>query len=54
MRAMENLVHRCMARTLEQDGSVEVVHDEAARRLQQASSGMGALLRFHLPAMQLA
>ena len=54
MRAIENLVHRCTARALEQDGSVEVVHDEAARRLQQAGSGMGALLRYRLPAMQLA
>jgi peptide subunit release factor 1 (eRF1) len=43
-----------MTRTLEQNGSVEVVHDEAARRLQQAGGGMGALLRYRLPAMQLA
>jgi peptide chain release factor subunit 1 len=54
MRAAQNLVHRCMARALEQHGSVEVVHDEAARRLQQAGGGMGALLRYRLPAKQVA
>ena len=46
MHAVHDLAHRAMGRTLEQAGSVEVVHDEAAKRLQAAGGGLGALLRF--------
>jgi peptide subunit release factor 1 (eRF1) len=46
MRAVHDVVHRAMARTIEQAGRVEVVHGDAARRLLQAGDGMGALLRF--------
>jgi peptide subunit release factor 1 (eRF1) len=45
MRPVHDVVHRAMARTIEQAGRVEVVHGDAARRLLQAG-GLGALLRF--------
>ncbi|MEA2724329.1 MAG: peptide chain release factor subunit 1 [Gemmatimonadales bacterium] len=50
MRPVHNVVHRAMARTIEQAGRVEVVHGEAARRLQEAGGGLGALLRFRATA----
>jgi peptide subunit release factor 1 (eRF1) len=48
-----DLLHRAMARTLEQAGSVEVVHGDAARRLRDEGGGLAALLRFRLPASRL-
>ncbi len=50
MRPVHNVVHRAMARTIEQAGRVEVVHGEAARRLLEAGGGLGALLRFRATA----
>jgi peptide subunit release factor 1 (eRF1) len=50
MRAVHDLLHRAMARTLEQAGRVEVVHGDAARRLMGAGDGVAALLRYRLPA----
>jgi peptide subunit release factor 1 (eRF1) len=50
MRPVHNVVHRAMAHTIEQAGRVEVVHGEAARRLQEAGGGLGALLRFRATA----
>ena len=46
MRPVHDVLHRAMARTIEQAGRVEVVHGDAARRLLQAGGGLGALLRF--------
>jgi peptide subunit release factor 1 (eRF1) len=45
MQPVHDVVHRAMARTIEQAGRVEVVHGDAARRLLQ-TGGLGALLRF--------
>jgi peptide subunit release factor 1 (eRF1) len=45
-RPIDDLVERAVERTLDQNGRVEVVHGEAARRLQEAGGGIGALLRF--------
>ena len=50
MGPVHNVVHRAMARTIEQAGRVEVVHGEAARPLQEAGGGLGALLRFRVTA----
>jgi peptide subunit release factor 1 (eRF1) len=50
MRPVHDVFHRAMARTLEQAGRVEVVHGGAARRLLEASGGLGALLRFRAAA----
>jgi peptide chain release factor subunit 1 len=49
LRPVRDLVHRLMGRALEQAGRVEVMHDEAARRLRAAGAGLGALLRFPAP-----
>jgi peptide subunit release factor 1 (eRF1) len=46
MRTVHDVVHRAMARTIDQAGRVEVVHGDAARRLLQVGGGLGALLRF--------
>lgn len=35
-----------MGRALEQAGTAEVVHDAAARRLNEEAGGMGAMLRY--------
>ena len=45
MQSVHDLFHRAMTRTLQQAGRVEVVHGDASRRLHEAASGMGALLR---------
>lgn len=45
-----DIVDRAAQRALEQDGDVEIVHEGAALRLRDACDGMGALLRFRLPA----
>jgi hypothetical protein len=37
-RAVHDLVHRAMGRTMQQAGRVEVVHADAARRLREADS----------------
>jgi peptide subunit release factor 1 (eRF1) len=49
MRPVHDVIHRAMARTIEQAGRVEVVHGDAARRLLDAG-GLGALLRFRAAA----
>jgi len=46
MHPVHDLYHRAMARTIEQAGSVEVVHGDAAHRLLATASGLGAVLRF--------
>jgi peptide subunit release factor 1 (eRF1) len=48
MRPVPDLLHRAMARTLEQAGRVEVVHGDAARQLLDKGGGLGALLRFRI------
>jgi peptide chain release factor subunit 1 len=46
MRPVHDVIHRAMARTIEQAGRVEVVRGDAARRLLEVGGGLGALLRF--------
>ena len=46
LRHVDDLVERAIERTLEQGGRVEVLHGEAARRLQAEGEGLGAFLRF--------
>jgi peptide chain release factor subunit 1 len=46
MKPVHDVVHRAMARTLEQSGTVEVVHDTVADRLREVAGGIGALLRY--------
>jgi peptide chain release factor subunit 1 len=46
MELVHDLFHRAMGRTAELDGSVEVVHDDAARRLVERDEGIGAMLRY--------
>lgn len=41
-----DVVERAIERTLEEAGSVEIVHGEPAQRLRQQGEGLGALLRF--------
>ncbi|HWP62012.1 MAG TPA: Vms1/Ankzf1 family peptidyl-tRNA hydrolase, partial [Candidatus Binatia bacterium] len=43
---LEDVVERAMERSLEEGGRVEVVHDEAARRLREIGEGLGAVLRY--------
>jgi peptide subunit release factor 1 (eRF1) len=53
MRPVPDLLHRAVARAVEQAGSVEAVHGHAARRLLETGGGLGALLRFRLPVQPL-
>ena len=46
MLPMHDLYHVAMERALEQAGSAEVVHGDAARRLLEAGDGLGAILRY--------
>jgi len=46
MKPEHDLYHAAARRALEQAGSVEVVHGDAARRLHEKGGGLGALLRF--------
>jgi peptide chain release factor subunit 1 len=46
LRADGDIVDIAARRTLETEGDVEVVHDEAARRLTEQCGGIGAVLRF--------
>lgn len=48
MAPTRHVVHRAMARALDQGGSVEVVHDRAAERLIE-HDGLGAIFRFENP-----
>ena len=50
MRPVHDLFERAIERAVDQDSEVEVLHGKPARRLQQEAGGMGALLRFRLPA----
>jgi peptide chain release factor subunit 1 len=52
-RPVHDLVHRAMARAVEQSASVEVLHGAAARRLMDLGAGMGALLRYPSPVPQV-
>jgi peptide chain release factor subunit 1 len=45
-RPVHDVIHRAMARTIEQAGRLEVIHGDAARRLMETDGGIGALLRF--------
>jgi hypothetical protein len=49
MRAVHDVFHRAMQRTLDQAGSVEVVHGRVARQLHEKGEGLGALLRYRSP-----
>jgi peptide subunit release factor 1 (eRF1) len=46
MVCVPDLIERAVERALDQAGSVEVVHGEAAKRLQEDGGGLGALLRY--------
>jgi peptide subunit release factor 1 (eRF1) len=46
MRSVHDLFHRAIGQAHAQAARVEVVHDEAARRLQEHCGGLGARLRF--------
>jgi peptide chain release factor subunit 1 len=46
MVCVPDLIERAVERALDQAGSVEVVHGEAARRLLEDGGGLGALLRY--------
>jgi peptide chain release factor subunit 1 len=46
MRSGDDILDLAVRRTLDTDGEVEVVHDEAAQRLTERCGGVGALLRF--------
>jgi hypothetical protein len=48
MEPTRNVVHRAMAHAIAQNASVEVVHGDAAQRLQEYE-GVGAVLRFTNP-----
>jgi peptide subunit release factor 1 (eRF1) len=50
MHPTQDLFHRAVGRVLEQAGTAEVVHEDAARRLREAGGGLGALLRYRLTA----
>lgn len=52
MHPVHDLFHHAMTRTLQQSGNVEVLHGESARRLVQAGGGLGARLRYLLPARE--
>ena len=52
MRPVHDLRHRAMGRTVEQPGSVEVLHGAAARRQAELGGGLGALLRYPSPVPQ--
>jgi hypothetical protein len=41
-----DVIERAIERTLDEAGSVEVVHDRPARRIREYCGGLGALLRF--------
>lgn len=49
MQPVHDLFHRAMGRVLEQAGSAEVMHGDAARRLLELGGGLGALLRYPMP-----
>ena len=46
MKPAHDLYHLAARRTLDQAGSVELVHGDAARRLHEKGGGLGALLRY--------
>ena len=46
MKPAHDLYHLAARRTIDQAGSVEVVHGDAARRLHEKGGGLGALLRY--------
>ena len=47
--SVPDLIERAVERTLDQSGSVEVVHGEDARRLHESGGGLGAFLRYISP-----
>jgi peptide subunit release factor 1 (eRF1) len=54
MQPVHDLIHRAMARTLDQAGSVEIVRGRAGRRLHELGEGVGAILRYRSPAVSVA
>jgi hypothetical protein len=54
LRPVHDLFHCAMARTLGKAGRVEVVHDDAERRLWDAGEGLGAILWYGSPAVPMA
>jgi peptide chain release factor subunit 1 len=51
---VSDLVERMIQRTLDQDGSVEIVHGAPAERLRAKAEGAAALLRFPIPTPEAA
>lgn len=49
-RPVGDLVEWAVERTFQQGGDVELIHGDAAARLREEGAGLGALLRFPLPA----
>ncbi|MGE3231756.1 MAG: Vms1/Ankzf1 family peptidyl-tRNA hydrolase [Hyphomicrobium sp.] len=49
MQPVHDLFHRAAERALEQAGSVETLHADAARRLMERGDGLGAVLRYRAP-----
>jgi peptide chain release factor subunit 1 len=49
MVCVPDLIERAVERALDQAGSVEVVHGEAARHLHESGGGLGAFLRYISP-----
>ena len=54
MQPVHDLIDRAIERAEEQDGRVEAVHGDAARRLIEIGGGFGALLRYRVPAADLS
>jgi peptide subunit release factor 1 (eRF1) len=46
MVPVTDVIDRAAQQTLEHDGDVEIVHEQAAQRLRDACDGIGAVLRF--------
>jgi peptide subunit release factor 1 (eRF1) len=49
MREVHDLVHRAMARAVEQSARVDVLHGAAGHRLMELGDGLGCLLRYPSP-----
>jgi peptide subunit release factor 1 (eRF1) len=49
MREVHDLVHRAMARAVEQSARVDVLHGAAGHRLMELGGGLGCLLRYPSP-----
>jgi peptide subunit release factor 1 (eRF1) len=49
MSPIHDIFERAIEQAVDQDSAAEILHGKPARRLQEETGGMGALLRFHLP-----